>query len=266
MKRIYFVFCIFLTVYTSVYAQTELKKDSLVLDKNILPILPEMKFGTGHSSQSPIDFRLPNNRSKVKCSELDLIKLGTVTFKLDKLKDLTSPYTSIPTLNPLVSTSFNYNSGLMDYNNSQVRMLGKRSAFIMEGSSTNYIGLGVTNTMGVDYLYQPIKRLTLGLGANAVKYTNMSGTFNDVVLKANATYALANWLLLDVFGQYAVNASRNQKTSMMYSPFASQSNYGGAVTLKLTDNFGVRVGAVREFNVMTRKWETYSTLSPVFFK
>lgn len=265
MKRTYVVLCLFLSVCVSTYAQTDFKKDSMMLDKNSARKLPELKMASSQPSRSVVEFRIPNEMKR-KNSQLDFMKPNVMTLKIDKLKDISSPYYSMPKLNPLVSTSFNYNAGLMDYNNSQMRMFNKRSALLMQGSSANYIGMGVANKMGIDYLFKPTNRWVVGVGSNAVKYSNMSGTFNDVVFKANSSYAVADWLTLDVFGQYAVNASRNQKASMLYSPFAPQTNYGSAVTLKLSDTFGVQVGVVREFNVMKRKWETYPTFTPVFYK
>lgn len=262
MKKIYFALIASLSFYSGVYAQTESKRDSITLNKNSGPVLPQPKIGNANSS-SVTEFKLPDFGSKK--ADLDYLKPREMTYKFEKLKELSTPFKAITTLNPLVSTSFNYNSGLMDYDNIRVRRLTDRSAYMIQGTSNNYIGMGLRNSMGASYIYQPANRWNIAVGAEAVKYSNLRGNYNDFVFKASTSYDVTDWLKVDVFGQYSVNALRNQNSSMMYSPFAPQSNYGGGLTLKLTDDFGVRVGAVREFDVMKRKWVTYPTFEPVFY-
>ena len=48
--------------------------------------------------------------------------------------------------------------------------------------------------------------------------------------------------------------------------FMNQNSYGGTLEFKISDSFGIEAGAEREFNPMTRKWETHPIIMPVFYK
>jgi len=67
------------------------------------------------------------------------------------------------------------------------------------------------------------------------------------------------------FGQYSVNAKDNW-IGTNFSRMVPQSNYGGGMGIKVTDNWGFEGGLVRELNPMTGKWETGYYFAPVFWK
>ena len=70
---------------------------------------------------------------------------------------------------------------------------------------------------------------------------------------------------INMFGTYSVYNGYGMTPASQL--FMNQNSYGRHIwNLKYRIDFGIEAGAEREFNPMTRKWETHPIIMPVFYK
>ena len=134
----------------------------------------------------------------------------------------------------------------------------KIPSWLYGGSSkSSYIGLGTVANVNIGYRggYGPF---SYSVGAGMDKYMFNYSTANNPYFSGAVNYAFnENWSV-SAFGQYAFNPVF---ISMQAYPFVTTSRYGATINYQ-NDNWGLQVGAKREFDPYTQRWEMYPIVVP----
>lgn len=135
----------------------------------------------------------------------------------------------------------------------EVLRLDQNLSLIGSGSYTAYPALGNIGTGSLGLQAKPIDRLTLGVGANVVKYHMGRSAWNDFGLYVNGSYQLTDALSVNAFGQYYFDQRYHSVGGMGYMQNAV---YGGTLGYKFSDSFSLAVGAQRYYDAYTHTWRT----------
>ena len=106
--------------------------------------------------------------------------------------------------------------------------------------------------------------ITVTGGVYAAKYNVYGVRFNDLGAKGKLSFRINDRMKINMFGTYSVYNGYGMTPASQL--FMNQNSYGGTLEFKISDSFGIEAGAEREFNPMTRKWETHPIIMPVFYK
>ena len=124
----------------------------------------------------------------------------------------------------------------------EVLRLDQNLSLIGSGSYTAYPALGNIGTGSLGLQATPIDRLTLGVGANVVKYHMGRSAWNDFGLYVNGSYQLTDALSVNAFGQYYFDQRYHSVGGM---GLMQNAVYGGTLGYKFSDSFSLAVGAQR---------------------
>jgi hypothetical protein len=193
----------------------------------------------------------------------------TEPLKLDfKISNLADSLTATPSMTasykPLPSRpqyNFEMDPYSRDWSASGVITKVGDSYLIGSGGYTTYPGLG-TIGMGSLGLTQTIdEKLTVTAGLTGTKYHMGRDAWNDYGIYGNASYRLNDRLSINAFGQYYLNQRYSSIAAMSYM---QNSVYGGSLDIKISDNFGLDLGAQRYYDVYAHKWRTMPIIAPNF--
>ena len=125
--------------------------------------------------------------------------------------------------------------------------------------------------MRKDLKQNPTHHLQNQTGCLPVSYTHLDVykrqvygvRFNDLGAKGRLSFRINDRMKINMFGTYSVYNGYGMTPASQL--FMNQNSYGGTLEFKISDSFGIEAGAEREFNPMTRKWETHPIIMPVFY-
>lgn len=132
-------------------------------------------------------------------------------------------------------------------------------SLVGSGSYTTYPALGNIGTGSLGLYATPTDRLSIGLGANAVKYHMGRSAWNDYGLYVNGSFKLTDRLSVNAFGQYYFDKRYHSVGAMGYMQSAV---YGGSFDYKFSDKFSLALGAQRYYDPYTRTWKTVPIVAP----
>lgn len=134
--------------------------------------------------------------------------------------------------------------------------IGDYSRLYLNYGQNNVPGISTVNTASATFRIQPTEDWFINIGSTASKYRDHSGFYNNLTIDASTYIPIAENFGLNVYGSYSTNVQNNANAgTIMHSPFAPSSYYGGSVEIRITERFGIEAGMIREFNMWTRKWE-----------
>jgi hypothetical protein len=227
---------------TFCFAQNEIHEipDSLTINKKIPTI--ENKLNTSIPTQQNVASTLNMN-----------------SFYHKQLTDFLQqpPIVKIPPIHFLPTTNLTDNL----YNRFDVNDV---SWINTSRTSSNYYGVGGIYTVGANYSQKIGDFGVLTGGVYAAKFNIYKSYYNNAGVNANFKIKISDRLSMNLFGQY----TPMEKTSMMQmmTSMYPQTYYGGSFEFKVTDKWGIVTGAIREFDVFSRKWVTNPFIMPIFFK
>ena len=127
----------------------------------------------------------------------------------------------------------------------------------------NVPSIGEARNAGVMYTQRLNDFITVTGGVYAAKYNVYGVRFNDLGAKGKLSFRINDRMKINMFGTYSVYNGYGMTPASQL--FMNQNSYGGTLEFKISDSFGIEAGAEREFNPMTRKWETHPIIMPVFY-
>lgn len=134
----------------------------------------------------------------------------------------------------------------------------KVPSWLYGGSSkSSYIGLGTVANVNIGYRGGS-GPLSYSVGVGVDKYMFNYTTANNPYFSGAVNYAFNDNWSVSAFGQYAINPVF---ISMQAYPFVTTSRYGATINYQ-NDNWGMQVGARREFDPYTQRWEMYPVVVP----
>ena len=106
--------------------------------------------------------------------------------------------------------------------------------------------------------------LVVSAGPYGAKYNLFGATYNDVGVNGAVKFILHDRIRLNGYGQYSVNGDRNGVAGPLMNMYP-QTYYGGTIEVKITKNFGIEGGVIRELNPFNGKWVNRPYFAPVFY-
>lgn len=168
-------------------------------------------------------------------------------------------------INPMIPFDTEFMKNVYhDYSNYPV---GNDGVFYMNNLYDIMPGMSSMNSISAGFKIQPTENWYINLGSSAYQYRDFSGIYNDFTIDASSYISISDNLGLNLYGRYSVNGRNNADAgSVMNSPFAPSSFYGGSIEFRITDKFGIEAGVLREYNVWRRRWENVYFAAPKFYK
>ena len=143
----------------------------------------------------------------------------------------------------------------------EIVRLAPNLSVVGSGSRTSYPGLGNIATGSIGFQANATDRLTIGLGANAVKYHMGRSAWNDYGFYLQGSYQITDRLSIDAFGQYYFDKRYHSVAGMGLMQSAV---YGGSMNYRFSDTFSLALGAQRYYDAYTRTWKTVPIVAPTF--
>ncbi|WP_455672914.1 hypothetical protein [Phocaeicola sp.] len=247
MKQRIFLFLFLCCTSLFCMAQVEGEKDTLIIRQDkIDEFINEMNTGSqgvGFMDASSVSAP-PSLTNSLRMPEFD--------FTLKEEMPRISPYT-------FKGDPFGHD--YIDGRAYQINRTGVLSGF---HSFTGLPTIGEMQNVGVMYTQQLNDFISLTGGVYAAKYNVYGARFNDFGTQGRLSFRVNERMRINMFGTYSFN--NKYGVTPMVQPYMNQTSYGGSLEFKISDRFGLEVGAEREFNVATRKWEIHPIISPVFYK
>ena len=246
MKRIgFFLFFCILSLYG--LAQAENDKDTLIIRQDkINEFINEM-----NEADKSMDFiNEPPTLTPPVLSD---------TLRMPKF-DLT-PREEMPKISPYTFFGNPFGHDYIDGRAYQINSTGILSGY---HSFQGLPSIGEARNVGVMYTQRLNDFITVTGGVYAAKYNVYGVRFNDLGAKGKLSFRINDRMKINMFGTYSVYNGYGMTPASQL--FMNQNSYGGTLEFKISDSFGIEAGAEREFNPMTRKWETHPIIMPVFYK
>lgn len=155
-------------------------------------------------------------------------------------------------------TDFSSFSFDRDYDRSGVLRTFDNSALFASGSRTTYIGLGVTASSSLSYVYRPVDNLQISVSAMASKYAFGTSFSNQFGFSGNLRYDFNEHVAFNMFGTYYL---QQPFYSVAAYPYMGYSNFGAFMSFE-NDYVGANLGAQRYYNPMLHRWETVPIVMP----
>lgn len=130
-------------------------------------------------------------------------------------------------------------------------------------NKVGYVCLGGITTIGADVNGRLGSSLIFSTGLYTSRFNLNTDQYTAAGLKGGFKLKISDRISMNVNGQYNFNHYNLAMPQM--SSMYPQSSYGGSFEFKVTEKWGVVVGAEREFDVMKHKWVTVPYILPVFY-
>jgi len=136
-------------------------------------------------------------------------------------------------------------------------------ALTLTGRHSSYPSMGFSNTFTLGQTWEVTDGITLRGGIYTSDNLYHTTRFKDFGVSGSVGIEVTDGVKLVGFGAYSVyNSARGGPVPpMMYTGDL----YGGGVRFRVTGKYGLEVGARRDYNAFTRKWETTPYAMPVIY-
>lgn len=245
MKQ-FFLSILFCSLSLFGWSQTEVKQDSLIIRQDrVDEFINQM-----NAESNKIDFTAPPTVTPSALS--DSLRMPKFDFTIKEEMPRLSPFT------------FNGNPFAHDYMDGRAYQINENAILSGNHSYTNLPTIGEMRNANVMFTQQLNDYVSLTGGVYAAKYNMYGARFNDIGTNGKLSVRLNDRMKINMFGTYSIYNGYGMTPATQ--PYMNQTSFGGTFEFRITDRFGLEVGAEREFNPRTRKWETHPIINPVFYK
>jgi len=141
-----------------------------------------------------------------------------------------------------------------EYNVSGIIKGYRNSAIYGFGEQTNLIGVGIMNQASFGYYHYLNDNLSMNVQLHAAKmsgpyFTNqLFGTSGDI------SYQLNDRIGINIFGSYSISPTTSFRAYQ----------YGGSMSIDVTERFGTELGVRRYYDSVYGRWETIPIIAPYY--
>lgn len=128
------------------------------------------------------------------------------------------------------------------------------------GARSTLPGL-MTRESGMLQITQGAGNITFTAGVSADKYGSFHNLSTTYGLHSSITYRVNDNISFTAFGKIYSNSIYNSPATM---PYIGQTSYGGYMSMRLSDRFGIDVGIERTYNPWSRSMETVPIIMPYY--
>jgi hypothetical protein len=244
-----------LAASAAAYSQTETPKDSF-------PPLKKESLKLNERRDNYLQFNSSDaEQSKTRES---LYYPATNDNTKDKSPQLNFPPLDVYLGPPLESNTFTAYPFANDYSFRSGYAISNGMWLSSSSSYSTYPLIGATRDVGINFNWRPIDWLAVSAGPYGAKYNLFGATYNDVGVSGAVKFILTDRIRLNGYGQYSANGNRNGVAGPLMNMYP-QTYYGGTIEVKITRNFGVEGGVIRELNPFSGKWVNRPYIAPVFY-
>ena len=132
--------------------------------------------------------------------------------------------------------------------------------YLMGASS--YSAMPALGNVGSASLHwvQPLgERLVVAAGASGEKYHFDRDAWNAYAVSAAVRFHFTDRLSLNAWGNYAFNQRFHSMAAM---PYIGTSEYGGSLSMQMSQRFGMELGVRRYYDTYTGQWRTVPVIAP----
>lgn len=254
MKKL--VFILLLAISATAYSQTEVPKDSF-------PPLKKESLNLNEKLDNYLQLNNENvtNQAKTKAS---LYHPLINEDEMYQLPDVNLPPLDVYLGPPLESNTFTSFPFANDFSFYGGQIISDQMWLSSSSSYNTYPLVGATRNVGMNFNYQPLDWLVVSAGPYGAKYNLFGATYNDVGVNGAVKFILHDRIRLNGYGQYSVSGDRNGVAGPLMNMYP-QTYYGGTIEVKITKNFGIEGGVIRELNPFNGKWVNRPYFAPVFY-
>ncbi len=242
MKRALFIFPLLLGSY--LFAQTDVENSGHIIDFDRTVTLNQKSVSTSQFSMQSMPMLLP--------AEFPAMNTPAIFYNDQKIYF------------PEFSKQSSFIQNLSDFNLSNQYYLNNRSFITTGRSNINLTGIGGLRFVEANYNRKLGDFGIISGGIYGSKFNIYNNFYNDAGVNGNIKIIVNDRISLNMFGQYSL--SGKQLNMPLIAPLYPHTYYGGSFEFKVNENWGLDVGATREFDVLRRKWVTSPFIMPVFFK
>ncbi|MDR1881731.1 MAG: hypothetical protein LBR26_02990 [Prevotella sp.] len=254
MKKL--VFTLLLAIPVTAYSQTEIPKDSF-------PSLRNESLKPNEKLDDHLQFNNQNTTNQARA------KTALYRSLMNKDAGYGLPDVNLPSLDiysgpPLESNTFTSYPFANDFSFYGGRVLSDRMWLSSSSSYNTYPLLGATRNVGMRFNYQPLDWLVVSAGPYGAKYNLFGAAYNDAGVDGSVKFILHDRIRLNAYGQYSAGGDRNGVAGPLMNMYP-QTYYAGTIEVKITRNFGMEGGIIRELNPFSGKWVNRPYFAPVFY-
>lgn len=182
------------------------------------------------------------------------------------LKDSIAAYGEGNTFGMLSSMSQQYDFRMNPYGNDWSRggVMAMPGGGFLTGSSsfTAMSALGNVGAASLTWMQPLGDRLTVAVGVSANKYHFDRSAWNDYGVFASARYHINSQLALKAWGSYYMQPLYH---TMAVMPYVGTSNYGASLDMRMSEHWGMELGAQRQYDPFSQRWRTLPVIAPKFY-
>lgn len=141
-----------------------------------------------------------------------------------------------------------------DYSTGSILWQFRTGMLVAFGSQSSLPGLGHTNEASFGYYQFISPKLELQFDVNAMTANLFHINSQMFGVEGIMLYHVYNWLILKVFGSYALGDTYGIPTR----------SYGATLSVDMSDCFGVEAGVRRYYNPLRGGWQTVPIVAPYY--
>lgn len=171
-----------------------------------------------------------------------------------------------PFYNPFVPMLATISPSAFDFRETSVVSINDQFAFLATGMKSTWPAAGGITTITSALSWQK-DRLTLTGNVMGGHYSSPFNPSPEYVVGGgvNARYEVTDWLSAIGWGQYMhYSGQEKYNPHVILNTFYPHTSAGGALEIKVSENFGFGVGVNYQYNPRYRKMEPQYMLYPVF--
>lgn len=219
---------------------------------------------SGYAQKDTIDIRLNSDRIILSKKELHS---NILTYPVN---DLLQEFKFRPVFKPSASCSSIYPPKAKRYNPilytdpiplsmGEYKVAGilkqfRKGTLVGAGSQTNLISLGIVNRATFGYYHKFNDKISANINANVFKFRTPLSSNLAYGVSSSFLYTPQENLRFKIFGNYSS------------SPFPAMRSfqYGGTMTVDISDRFGTEIGVQRYYDPIKKHWETVPIVIPYY--
>lgn len=135
----------------------------------------------------------------------------------------------------------------------------------VQGGWQNNFGFMPMTSLGGHFRWQATDRLSFTTGINYRQVQWNAFDNKNLSIDGSMRYELIDRVYLNAFGSYPLYNNTRAGLNMAVPMYGFGPQYGGSLEVRMSDKFGFAFGAMQEYNIWTRRWETQYFAYPVFY-
>ena len=168
-----------------------------------------------------------------------------------------------PFFHPYTAMLRRMNPMALDYDELYIHPMSENSLFWANGIQESWPGLGGINVIQTSFT-QTFGKVSISAGGFGGRYytpyTDSPSLWGGLNIMTH--YQMNDWMALKAWGSYAFYGKNSADPFMNLNPMLNRTNVGGALEIKVTDNFKLGFGINYQYDQMNHRMNRQFLFSP----